>query len=175
MILPPWHPIERAPAGGTRKNNLIPSSSVIGSIMNHRLLIGLLSSTLLIAAIAVTPATGQGEARTTPVLAEEKLDALMQMKLNRSKEILEGLALEDFEKIAKSARALRLLSLESGWNVLQTEEYAEQSKDFRRNTALIAEAGEQKDLGRATMGYVALTVRCVECHSYMRKHRNNQK
>ena len=105
----------------------------------------------------------------TPVLSKEKLAPLMQMKLDRSKSILEGLALEDYEKIAKNARALRLLSLESGWTVLQTEEYTEQSKDFRRNAELIAEAGADKDLGRATLGYVALTVRCVECHSYMRK------
>ena len=105
----------------------------------------------------------------TPVLAKEKLVPLMQMKLDRSKAILEGLALEDYEKIAKNARGLRLLSLEAGWNVLQTDEYSEQSKDFRRNSELIAEAGAEKDLGRATLGYVALTVRCVECHSYMRK------
>lgn len=105
----------------------------------------------------------------TPVLAKEKLAPLMQMKLDRSKSILEGLALEDYEKVSKNARALRLLSLESGWNVLQTEEYSQQSRDFRRNGELIAEAADEKDLGRATLGYVALTVRCVECHSYMRK------
>jgi hypothetical protein len=111
---------------------------------------------------------------TTPVLAKEQLVPLMQMKLDRSKAILEGLALEDYEKIAKNARSLRLLSLESGWNVLQTKEYTQQSADFRRNTELIASAAEEKDLGRATLGYVALTVRCVECHSYMRKARNNE-
>ena len=119
-------------------------------------------------------AAAQAQVEKTPVLAKQKLAPLMQLKLDRSKEILEGLALEEFEKIAKNARALRLLSLESGWNVLQTEEYSEQSKDFRRNTALIAEAAEEKDLGRATLGYVALTVRCVECHSYMRRERSEQ-
>ena len=134
---------------------------------------------VLVFCCQVSGATAQSEktrpektqAESAPVLAKQKLVPLMQMKLERSKQILEGLTMEDFEKIASGARALRLLSLESGWNVLQTEEYSEQSKDFRRNTALIDDAAKEKDLGRATLGYVALTVRCVECHSYIRKQR----
>ena len=94
-----------------------------------------------------------------------KISPLMQMKLDKSKTILEGLALEDYDKIGKNARSLKLLSLESGWNVIQTEEYATQSRDFRRTCDLIAKAAADKDVGRAALGYVALTVRCVECHA----------
>ncbi len=100
-----------------------------------------------------------------------KVLPLMQLKLETSKKILEGLALEDYDLIAKSARSLKLLSLEAGWNVIQTEEYATQSRDFRRTCDLIAEAAQKKEVGRAALGYVALTVRCVECHSYMRQHK----
>lgn len=100
-----------------------------------------------------------------------KLSPLMMLKLERSKAILEGLTLEDYDKIAKNARALKLLSLESGWNVIQTEKYASQSEDFRRACDLISEAAQEKDVSRATLGYLALTVRCVECHSYMRKNK----
>lgn len=99
------------------------------------------------------------------------LTPLMQMKLTRSKAILEGLALEDLEAVAKNARALGLLSLESGWNVIQTEQYERQSSDFRRAAETIAEAASEKDVGRATLGYVELTVRCIECHRYMRNQR----
>jgi len=100
-----------------------------------------------------------------------QLTPLMQMKLDKSKAILEGLALENFEEIAVNAKRLRLLSMESGWNVIQTEEYAAQNQDFRRSADLIAAAAADKDIHRAAIGYVALTVRCVECHSYMRKYR----
>ena len=103
--------------------------------------------------------------------APHKVSPLMQMKLEKSKAILEGLTLEDYAAVAKNARSLRLLSLEAGWKVIQTQKYAEQSNDFRRATDIIAEAADEKDISRATLGYVALTVRCVECHSYMRKHR----
>ncbi|WP_404309572.1 hypothetical protein [Neorhodopirellula lusitana] len=104
---------------------------------------------------------------TTP---PTKLTPLMRMKLDKSKTILEGLTLQDYEKIASGASSLRQLSLESGWNVIQTREYAAQSRDFERAADLIVEAADAQDIHRATMGYVALTVRCVECHSYMRKH-----
>ena len=41
---------------------------------------------------------------------KSNLPPLMQMKLEKSKLILDGLTLEEFEKIGKSARSLRLLS-----------------------------------------------------------------
>jgi hypothetical protein len=100
-----------------------------------------------------------------------ELSALMHMKLEKSKAILEGLTLEDYDKVIKNAHQLKSLSLESGWSVIQTPEYTTQSNDFRRACDLIADAAKEKDISRATLGYVSLTVRCVECHSYMRKHR----
>ena len=102
---------------------------------------------------------------------QRHITPLMKMKLEKSKAILEGLTLEDFDAVSKNAKALKLLSLESGWNVLQTPEYVTQSQDFRRAADMIAEAATEKNISRATLGYVSMTVRCVECHSYMRKHR----
>ena len=123
--------------------------------------------TLLLSAVASPTLLAEPPEQSTP----HKVSPLMQMKLERSKAILEGLTLEDYQAVAKNARALRLLSLEAGWKVIQTQKYTEQSNDFRRATDIIAEAADEKDISRATLGYVALTVRCVECHSYMRKHR----
>ncbi len=124
-------------------------------------------SFLLFSGIVMSDSPRESETASAP----NHLTPLMQMKLDRSKAILEGLTTEDYGKIASSARALRLLSTESGWNVIQTEEYQAQSRDFQRTADLIIDAANDKDVHRATLGYVALTVRCVECHSYMRKHR----
>lgn len=108
------------------------------------------------------------EPQEAPVPAG-KVSPLMQMKLDKSKAILEGLTIEDYELISKNAQALHLLSRESGWNVLQTKRYTSESEDFRRAVEVIAEAAKEKDINRAALGYVAMTVRCVECHTYMRK------
>ena len=128
---------------------------------------------LVIAAILLSLLPHQAKSDPPAEAPATKITPLMRMKLEKSKDILEGLALEDFDKIAKNARSLKLLSMESGWNVIQTEEYATQSRDFRRTCDLIAEAAAAKDVGRAALGYVAMTVRCVECHAYMRKHKTD--
>lgn len=130
-------------------------------------LLMLLASTALLTS---APCQGQDRTPTTnEATTTKQITSLMQLKLDKSKAILEGLALEDYKAIASNARSLRLLSLESGWNVIQTPEYTKQSSEFKRATDLITEAAEKKDLGRATLGYVALTVRCVECHIYLRQ------
>lgn len=120
----------------------------------------------LAAALSVRGATEARVSQDQP----RSLDTFMRLKLEHSKEILEGLALDDHEKIAKHSQALNLLSLESGWNVVQTEEYLSQSRDFRNIAKSITEAAHEKNVERAALGYVALTVRCVECHRYLRKH-----
>ncbi len=103
-----------------------------------------------------------------PLSDPSHVKPLMKMKLERAKNILEGVVLEDFDKIASNARALKLLSMESGWNVYQTEQYISHSNDFRRSVDTLAQAAEDKNINLATLGYVALTVRCVECHTYLR-------
>lgn len=104
-------------------------------------------------------------------LKPDNVAPLMRRKLDRAKNILEGLTLEQYDKISRGARELRLLSTEAGWNIVQTEEYRKQSDDFRRACDSIENAAKAKDIHRAALAYVALTVRCVECHSYMREHK----
>jgi hypothetical protein len=119
---------------------------------------------------AAAPARGQStEGQPAEGGARHPLRPVMQLKLDYSKDLLEGLALEDYAKIAKSSQNLGLLSLESGWKMLQTEEYIRHSMDFRRTANVISEAAREKNLERAALGYVALTVRCIECHGYLRK------
>lgn len=99
----------------------------------------------------------------------DQLKTFMQRKLELSKNVLEALAMEDFEQLAKNSQGLSLLSMESGWNVLTTEEYMRQSADFRRAVQVITEAARENNIDRAALSYVNLTVRCVECHKYMRR------
>jgi hypothetical protein len=100
---------------------------------------------------------------------QKQLKPIMQLKLEYSQAILAALAIEDYDKLAQNAQKLSLLSLESNWNVLTTEEYIQQSAAFRRACGVIKEAAHEKNVDRAALGFMDLTVRCVECHKYMRK------
>ncbi len=139
--------------------------------MQRYLLVILFASAISFAAwLSLSPhiSRGYGQETSAAKAPIEPLEPFMQRKLDHAKRVLEGLAIEDFELIAREAQSLSLLSLESNWNVLTTEEYIQQSSDFRRAVNVITEAAREKDVHRAALGYVNLTVRCVECHSYLR-------
>ena len=97
-----------------------------------------------------------------------QVSKFMQQKLPCAQEVLEGLVLEDYEKIAVNAQKLSLLSLDSTWQVVQTDEYAEQSAEFRRAALAMAKAADEKNLDAVALAYVETTMKCVKCHNYMR-------
>ncbi len=106
----------------------------------------------------------------SPRAAEERpeVKAFMRAKLEHSKNVLEGLATENFELIAKDSQQLTLLSLDAGWQVLQSEEYTRLSLAFRKSSQTLTEAAKQKNLDGATLAFVDLTLKCVECHKHVR-------
>jgi hypothetical protein len=101
--------------------------------------------------------------------AQNKVSAFMKVKLDHSQRLLEGLATEDFDLIAKHSQAIGLLCEDEIWSVLQTPEYRERSNDFRRSVYSITEAARNKNLEGAALAYVDTTLKCVSCHKYVRK------
>jgi hypothetical protein len=95
----------------------------------------------------------------------------MRAKLTHSQNIVEGLAVENFDQIRKSAQELALLSHASNWDVYQTEEYVMQSKEFRRASEQLRDLAAKKNLEGAALGYMDVTMKCVNCHKYVRKIR----
>jgi hypothetical protein len=92
----------------------------------------------------------------------------MERKLEAAKNIVSGLATEDFELIAKSASDLTLLSQESQWEVFQTDSYYRMSADFRESSTLLRDTARDKNLDGATLAYFEVTLNCVRCHKYIR-------
>ena len=100
--------------------------------------------------------------------------AFMQLKLDRSIDLLEGIVLEDFPAIAKHSQQLSLLSQESTWQVVDTPEYVRHSAEFRRAVDSISQAARDKNIDAATLGYMEMTLKCVQCHKYVRDVRMAQ-
>ncbi len=94
--------------------------------------------------------------------------AFMRAKLKYSQEIVEGLALENFDQIAKNAQQLSLLSQATNWDVFQTEEYVVQSREFRRAADALREQAKKKNIEGAALAYFDVTMKCVNCHKYVR-------
>jgi len=101
----------------------------------------------------------------------QKPDAVadfMRAKLGHSQHVLEGLALEDYDLIARGAQELALASQASSWQVLQTEEYARQSAEFRRSCDTLRGAAKARNLDGAALAWMEVTMKCVQCHKYVR-------
>ena len=107
--------------------------------------------------------------------AEPKVNdvhAFMQVKLEDSKKVLEGLTTENFDLIVKNSQEMSLLSEDALWQVLQTPEFVQRSADFRRITDRLTEVARKKNLDGAALAYVELTMSCIECHKYVRDQRS---
>ena len=96
---------------------------------------------------------------------------IMRVKLDHAQGVIEALAREDHDALARHAQHLALLSLDAGWRVLQTEEYAQHSNDFRLHAHAIRDAAKKQNIDGAALAYVQLTLSCVNCHKYVRSTR----
>ena len=95
----------------------------------------------------------------------------MRAKLEHSQEIVEGLAVENFDQIAKNAQQLSSLSQAMGWQVFPNEEYVLQSREFRRAVDALRNQAKEKNLEAAALAYLDVTMKCINCHKYVRKIR----
>jgi hypothetical protein len=93
---------------------------------------------------------------------------LMRQKLAHSQAVLEGIATEKFDAVAKEARKLRAVSQQTGWAVYDNPEYVRHTDTFRRNVDALIKSAEERNLDGVTLGYVRVTMNCVECHKFVR-------
>jgi hypothetical protein len=103
-----------------------------------------------------------------PVVEPDKVAAFMRAKLGHSQNVLEGLAIEDFDLIDRGANDLALASQASSWQVLQTADYARHSDEFRRSCNTLRTAAKARNLDGAALAWMEVTMKCIQCHKYVR-------
>lgn len=102
---------------------------------------------------------------------EKKAPGLMQQKLHASQKIMEGIALGDFDMIAKNAEELSAISKKAEWRVVKTPQYEIYYTDFQRTADTLAKNAKNKNLDAATLTFMELTLSCVKCHKHLREVR----
>ena len=95
----------------------------------------------------------------------------MREKLAQSQKVLEGITLEDYQLILVHSQKLSAMSPSADWKLFQNPEYLEQSAAFRRYADTLTQAAQERNLDRATVAYLGLTMSCVECHKFVRGRR----
>ena len=91
----------------------------------------------------------------------------MAKKLEYSKNILDGLVTEDFDKILKSAESLNQLGKRK-WLENESAAYRSQNQVFWFTTGALVLAAQEKNVDSAALSYTQMTVSCVNCHKLLR-------
>jgi hypothetical protein len=102
---------------------------------------------------------------------KKERNVIMQMKLKSAQKVLEGVAVGDFDMIEKYAEELALLSKKAEWQVLKTPDYLRFGEEFRRHADDIARKAKEHNLDGAALGYMQITMDCVNCHKHVREVR----
>ena len=117
---------------------------------------------LLVGVIALTNAA--------QAQAQDKRASLMELKLEFAKNVLGGLALEQYDVIADNAIELKELSAAAEWEPVTVPGplYLDYTREFQRIAQDMADKAKDENLDGATLDYVRLTMNCVACHKYVR-------
>lgn len=119
----------------------------------------------------VTPIPASDESKRSAE-KDPKAKDLMAAKLDHAEQILAGLVTHDFEKIARSAESLKLVSLKhpSGRKkeADDKEVYEHFRMEFMRQAARLEREANNRNLAGAAYFQQSLTATCLACHDYMR-------
>lgn len=129
---------------------------------------------LALAAALLVASAGAGDDKpkvdpiSDPKAKPDDKAAVMKKKLALSQKIMEGLALEDFDKIKTGADDLIVVRQQAAFMVGKTVKYEVYANDFQRQLEEIQKAAKKKNVEAAALGYVEMTLTCVRCHQYVR-------
>jgi hypothetical protein len=99
------------------------------------------------------------------------LDRVMRQKLVDAQGVLAAVVTSNWTELNRRSRALSKATEDPAWLVLRTPEYAKQSEAFIRAIDDLVDAAARRDQDAAPLAYMAVTVRCVQCHRYVSRAR----
>jgi hypothetical protein len=92
----------------------------------------------------------------------------MRKKLDYSRNILAGLASEDFEKIAQNAEAMQGMSTLEGFIRGRMPGYRTQLQVFQSANEELMKQAQKDNVEGAALAFTQLTISCVNCHKQLR-------
>jgi len=93
----------------------------------------------------------------------------MKRKLELSQDVLQGLALEDYDKIAEAARTMDKLNSLEKFVRGRNDAYRTQLEMFRYANAALIKSAEKQNLDGATLAFNQMTLSCINCHKQLRE------
>lgn len=123
---------------------------------------------LLVTTVVVLVAGVPGREAQAQTVA---LNRVMRQKLEDAQGVLGALVTSNWAELERRSRALGRATSDPAWLVLRTPEYTKQSEAFVFAVNDLVEAASRRDAEAAPLAYVALTMRCLQCHRYVARAR----
>ncbi|MFO1460235.1 MAG: hypothetical protein U1G08_12585 [Verrucomicrobiota bacterium] len=121
-----------------------------------------------ISAAALLLASATTSSAETPSAQRAAMQAFMRQKLVLSQSLLEGLSLERYDQVQKSAVQLRKMSQTNSWSTLGNVQYRAQMTNYQANLDALWAAAGDRSLDAAASAYAKVVVNCVDCHRIVR-------
>jgi hypothetical protein len=109
-----------------------------------------------------------GQERKTPEAAASQPSVWMRTKLDFSRNILAGLASEDFDKVAANAQAMQGMSMFESFIRGKMPSYRTQLEVFQDANDEIIRQAQKDNVEGAALAFTQLTMSCVNCHKQLR-------
>jgi len=117
--------------------------------------------------LAPSPAA-DGQEQKTPEATESQPSVWMRKKLDFSRNILAGLASEDFDNVAANAQAMKGMSKFESFIRGKMPGYRTQLEVFQDANEEIIRQAQKDNVEGAALAFTQLTISCVNCHKHLR-------
>ena len=117
------------------------------------------------AAVLLIATIGHAAAQTTATAR------VMRQKLVDAQGVMAAVVTNNWVELDLRSKALAKATEDPAWLVLRTPEYAKQGEAFLRAVNDLLDTAARRDSDGAPLAYVALTMRCVQCHRYVARAR----
>jgi hypothetical protein len=121
--------------------------------------------TFVIVTLLMIATIGDANAQTTATTR------VMRQKLVDAQGVMAAVVTGNWVELDRRSKALAKATEDPAWLVLRTPEYAKQGEAFLRAVNDLVDAAERRDSDAAPLAYVALTMRCIQCHRYVARAR----
>ena len=93
---------------------------------------------------------------------------LMKQKLAAAHGLLDGIIREDYESVKKNADLLKSMSKASTWHKSDSDVFLSYARSFQNAADFLVVNAQNKNREGITLGYVRVTLECVQCHNQVR-------
>jgi Tfp pilus assembly protein PilN len=137
-------------------------------MMNKRSASTLVAALMILSPVMISRAQSPALEAPAAVLIDDDSGVQMRAKLDRSKQVLEGLVRQDFAAIARAARELKRISEATNWPLQDDHVFEAHRSDFSKQCDELDKLARDLNHEGVQFTFLSMTATCIRCHDHVR-------